>query len=65
MNCKGRTKTTVISPRKTKVQRQYNVANAKSPLLQIPGFDPLRQVLLDYMHLLCNVIMKTLLKRWT
>lgn len=62
MNCKKRTKHSFMRPRR-KNQRRHHIPNKKCPLLRIPDFDPISQVLLDYMHLLCNGCMKTLLER--
>ncbi|XP_043483546.1 uncharacterized protein LOC122512008 [Leptopilina heterotoma] len=63
MNRKKRTKHSFTNPR-TKNQRLHHIPNRISPLLKILNFDPVSQVLLDYMHLLCNGCMKTLLERW-
>ena len=54
-----------MARRKTKQQKQHHLPNLTSPLIRIPQFDPIRQVTLDYMHLLCNGVIKTLLERWT
>ena len=54
-----------MARRKTKQQKQHHLPNLTSPLIRIPQFDPVRQVTLDYMHLLCNGVIKTLLERWT
>ena len=64
MNCQKRTKDSLIARKKTKDQQRHHQPNMPSPLLPIRGFDLVRQVVLDYMHLLCNGVMKTLLERW-
>lgn len=63
-NCEKRTKASFTAQVKTKDQEQHHQPNMRSPLLRIPGFDPVRHVVLDSMHLLFNGVMKTLLERW-
>lgn len=56
---------TFTARRKTKQQRRHYQANLTAPLLRVPRFDSERRVVLDYMHLLCNGVIKTLLEGWT
>ena len=63
-NCPKRTNASFSASKKTKRQQRHHQPKVISSLLCIPGFDPVRQVVLDYMHLLCNEIMKALLERW-
>lgn len=44
-----------------RMQPQHHLDNEISPLLKIPGFDPVKSVILDSMHLLFLGIAKTLL----
>lgn len=47
---------------RNKNQIEHHIQGCTSPLLDIPGFDPVRSVLLDKMHLFSGV-MKTLLEK--
>lgn len=49
---------------KTQRQNKHHLKGIISPLLKIPGFDVISGVLLDYMHLLCIGVTKTLLHYW-
>lgn len=61
MNCTLRTKDSFLE----KHQPEHHVEDTTSPLVRIPGFDPVRGVVLDYMHLLCCGVMKNLLaEKW-
>lgn len=52
--CEGRNKQSFEN-------RKQHLANEISPLLKIPGFDPVKSVVLDSMHLLFLAVTKTLL----
>ncbi|XP_011859970.1 PREDICTED: uncharacterized protein LOC105557361 [Vollenhovia emeryi] len=58
-NCTLRTKDSFIA----KSQTDHHISDRTSPLVRIPGFDPIGGVL-DYMHLLCCGVMKSLLDKW-
>ncbi|XP_018405662.1 PREDICTED: uncharacterized protein LOC108782011, partial [Cyphomyrmex costatus] len=58
INCKLRTR------KSFKEQHQKEHHNSKSPLLDIPRFDPVKDFFLDSMHLLYIGIMKILLEEW-
>lgn len=45
-----------------KTQPEHHVGDGTSPLLDIPGFDPVKSVLLDKMHLMSGV-MKSLIEK--
>lgn len=47
-----------------KHQPQHHTSDTTTPLLRIVDFDPVRGVVLDYMHLLCCGVMKSLLEKW-
>lgn len=49
---------------KSKLQPEHHQENKDSLLLQIPQFDIIKDVVLDYMHLLCIGVMKSLLEKW-
>lgn len=46
-----------------KRQANHHIPNCVTPLLRIPGFDPVKSVILDHMHLLFLGIMKSLLQK--
>ena len=58
VNAKLRTK------RSFRKQRQKDHQKCRTPLLNIPGFDPVRGFFLDSMHLLYIGVMKLLLEEW-
>lgn len=57
MNCSERDKESF----EKQTQKEHHHKNEVSPLLRIPNFDPVKQVVLDSMHLLFLGISKTLL----
>lgn len=60
-NCSKRTKESFES----RNQPQHHKENVMSPLLQLPNFDIVNDVVLDSMHLLYLGVMKYLLEEWT
>lgn len=47
-----------------KRQSEHHLPDCVTPLLRIPGFDPIKSVILDHIHLLFLGIMKSLLEKW-
>lgn len=49
---------------KNQTQRAHHHESESSPLLELPNFDVVRGVVLDYMHLLCIGVMRSLFTHW-
>lgn len=59
IDCEKRSKQSFIF----KYQVEHHLENMTSPLIQIPNFDPVKDVVLDSMHLLYLGVMKNLLEK--
>lgn len=60
MNASERTKESIIA----RIDRQHQPKAVQSPLLRIPGFDPIKDVPQESMHALYLNLMKNLLTKW-
>ena len=60
IDCRLRTKESF----ENQTQPEHHHEGETSPLLRIPGFDPVSGVLLDYMHLLPEGTMELLIDKW-
>lgn len=59
-NCEKRSKDSFVN----KTQPEHHQENVTTSLIKISGFDPVKDVLLDSMHLLFLGAMKYLLLKW-
>ncbi|CAD6218234.1 GSCOCG00011425001-RA-CDS, partial [Cotesia congregata] len=60
MDCELRSKQSF----EKKNQAEHHKDNLTSPLVKLPGFDPVNHIVLDSMHLLFQGVMKSLMECW-